>query len=119
MSVLIIVLSLYGAVLPLKLTSFVQSFMQRPGSVWVAVLARLLLAVLLWFAAPESQTPTVFKVLAVLALFVAIALPAIGAERRTKLIEYFASKPPTFMRFQCLLGVAFGAFILWSIQGSA
>jgi hypothetical protein len=114
-SALIIAMSMYGVVQPLKLTALVRRFMISPG-VWGAVAIRLLLAGLLWFSAPFSHTPLTFKVLALLTFLAAIALPIIGAARLMKLIDYLASWPPIAIRIQCLLGVALGAFLLWSLS---
>jgi len=114
-SALIMAMSIYGFVQPLKLTALVRCFMIRPG-VWGVVAIRLLLAGLLWFSAPISQTPLTFKVLAFLALLAAIALPVIGAARLIKFIDYLASWPPIAIRIQCLLGVMLGAFLLWSLS---
>ena len=112
-SAAIVALSLYGVVLPQKLIALVRGFMAGPG-VWGAAAIRVLLAVLLWFVAPVSHTPVTFKILALLALIAAVALPIIGASRLIKLIDWIASRPPLAARFQCLLGVAFGAFLIWS-----
>ena len=114
-SVLIIAMSIYGVVQPLKLTVLVRRFMISPG-VWGAVAIRLLLAGLLWFSAPFSHTPLTFKVLALLTFLAAITLPMIGAARLMKLIDYIATWPPIAIRVQCLLGVALGAFLLWSLS---
>lgn len=114
-SVVLIAISIYGVVLPLKLTVFVRSFMTGPG-VWGAVLVRLLMAIILWFSAPVSHTPIIFKGLAFLALMAAVLLPIIGAPRLIKLIDRLASWPPLVIRLQCLLGVAFGVFLLWSVS---
>ncbi len=112
---MLVALSLYGVVLPLKLTALVRCFMVGPGLLG-AVAARLLLAVLLWFSAPVAHTPTTFKFLAILVVVVAVALPLVGAERVLKLIEKMASWPSFAIRLQCVLGVAFGAFLLWSVS---
>ncbi|MEM9628768.1 MAG: hypothetical protein AAGA21_21230 [Pseudomonadota bacterium] len=114
-SVLIIAMSIYGVVQPAKLTALVRHFMISPG-VWGAVAIRLLLAGLLWFSAPFSHTPLTFKVLALLTFLAAIALPMIGAARLMKFVDYLASWPPTAIRVQCLLGIALGAFLLWSLS---
>ncbi len=114
-SVLIIAMSIYGVVQPLKLTSLARRFMISPG-VWGAVAIRVLLAGLLWFTAPISHTPLTFKVLALLTLLAAIALPIVGAARLMKFIDYLAFWPPIAIRIQCLLGVALGAFLLWSLS---
>ena len=114
-SAMIIGISLYGVVLPLKLKALFRRFMVGPG-VWGAVAIRLLMAVLLWFSAPVSHTPTTFKVLALLALVVAVALPIVGTVRLLKLMDRVASWPPMAIRLQCVLGVAFGAFLLWSVS---
>ena len=114
-STILIAISLYGVVLPLKLTVLVRGFMVGPG-VWGAVAIRILLAVLLWFSAAVSHTPTTFKVLAVLALVAAIALPMVCVVRLLKIIDRIASWPPMAIRLQCVLGAAFGAFLLWSVS---
>jgi len=114
-SALIIAMSIYGVVQPLKLMEFVRRFMISPG-VWGAVAIRLLLAGLLWLTAEVSHTPMTFKVLALLTLLAAIALPLVGAARMMKLIDYLAAWPPIAIRIQCLLGVALGAFLLWSLS---
>ncbi|MGI9434656.1 MAG: hypothetical protein ACR2Q4_07495 [Geminicoccaceae bacterium] len=115
-SVVIIAMSAYGMALPRKLISPVRNFMEWSGSVWFAALIRLLLAVLLWFTASASHTPTIFKILALVTLLVAVTLPFLGAARMIRLIDYFASWPPMAIRGQCLLGVLFGMFVLWSLS---
>jgi len=114
-SISIIAMSIYGVVQPSKLTALVRRFMISPG-VWGAVAIRLLLAWLLWFSAPFSHTPLTFKILALLTFLAAIALPMIGAARLMKFIDHLASWPPIAIRVQCLLGVALGAFLLWSLS---
>jgi hypothetical protein len=114
-SAMIIAISLYGVVLPLKLTGLVRRFMVSPG-IWGAVVIRLLFAGLLWSSAPISHTPTTFKVLALLVLLAAVALPIIGAGRLLKLIDRWASWPPIVIRLQGVIGLAFGAFLLWSVS---
>lgn len=115
LSIVILALSLYGVLLPRKLVALVRGLLAGPGF-WSAVAIRLLLAVLLWFSAPASHTPTTFKVLAVLALVAAFALPIIGELRILKLIDYLASWPTMAVRLQCVLGLAFAGFLLWSVS---
>ncbi len=114
-SLIIVLLSAYGFIQPLVLTSFVRRFMAGLG-LWVAVVARLILALLLWFSAPLSHTPVTFQVLAILALVAAIGLPIIGAQRILKLLDWVASWRQLAIRLWCLLGVGFGGFLLWSIS---
>ena len=114
-SLVIVLLSAYGVFQPSTLTSFVRRFMAGLG-LWVAVVPRLILALLLWFSAPLSHTPVTFQVLAILALFAAIALPIIGVQRILKLLDWVASWRQLAIRLCCLLGVGFGGFLLWSIS---
>lgn len=114
-SLIIVLLSTYGFFQPLNLTSFVRRFMAGLG-LWVAVVARLILALLLWFSAPLSHTPVTFQVLAILALVAAIGLPIIGVQRILKLLDWVASWRQVAIRLWCLLGVGFGGFLLWSIS---
>lgn len=115
-SLAIVLLSLYGVFHPSSLVSFVSRSMAGRFGLWVAVVARLILAVLLWFSAPLSITPTTFNVLAVVALAAAVALPVIGSQRVLMLMERVANWPTSAIRLWCLLGVAFGGFLSWSIS---
>ena len=112
---IIVLLSVYGVLQPFNLILFVRGFMEGSG-LWVAVVARIILAILLWFSDPLSLTPTAFQALAVLALVAAFALPMIGSQRILKLMEWVESWRHPAIRLWCLLGVAFGGFLLWSVS---
>ena len=116
LSIVIVVLSAYGVVLPHRLVGLVRGIASGGLVVWVGVAVRLLLAALLWLTAPVSQTPAGFKVLAALFLLAAIALPLVGRLRLERLLETLASWPPWAIRLPCLLGIAMGGFFLWSIS---
>jgi hypothetical protein len=115
LATLIVALSFWGVLFPQHLMSFVRTFMRRPGTLVFAVAIRILLAGLLWVVAPASNTPTIFEVLAGVALLAAVGIALVGSERVSKLIEYVASWPRFVVRLQCLLGVAFGLFLIWSV----
>lgn len=115
-SLVIVLLSLYGVLQPSSLVSFVRGSVSAGWGLWTGVVVRLILAVLLWFSASQSLTPTIFSVLAILMLAAAIALPVMGVQRILKLMDWFGDRPPSTMRLWCLVGVGFGAFLLWSIS---
>lgn len=114
-STLLVGLSVWGAVSPPGLVSFVRRAVNEGGMV-VAVGVRLLLAVLLWITAPMAHTPLIFRVLAFLALASAILIALIGSERVLRIIDRFASWPATVLRLQCVFGVVFGMFLIWSVS---
>ena len=116
--VVIIVLSMYGVLLPYRLVRLVRGFMTGGLGLLVAITVRLLLAALLWLTAPVSYTPTLFKAVAALMLLAAVTLPLVGLPRLIKLIEHVATWPQWAIRLQCFLGVAFGGFLLWSISSA-
>jgi len=114
-------MSLYGLLFPRKLTALVRWLMVDVGpnfGLWLAVLVRILLAALFWLTAPVSHTPTIFRVLALLALTAAVSLPIMGTERLVRLIDRVTAWPSLAIRSWCLSGVAFGVFLLWSISAA-
>lgn len=112
-SVLIVALGLYGLVSPSGITAFVRGFQAGPG-VWGGFAIRLVFAIALWLAAPASATPSAFRVLAVLALLGAVALPAMGAARFAELAKWWSEQPALAVRIWLFAAVAFGLFTLWS-----
>lgn len=116
LATLIIGLSSWGVLFPADLISFVRTFMRRNGSIVVSVAVRILLAALLWVTAPASNTPTTFNVLTGIALLAALLIAMAGSERVSRLIERLGSWPESVLRLQCLLGVALGLFLIWSVS---
>ncbi|TRW49443.1 hypothetical protein FM042_00840 [Aliidiomarina halalkaliphila] len=113
---LIVALSLWGVVTPRVIVTFVRSFMHRPMAIWVAIGIRVLLALLLWLAAPLSYTPTLFMLLAAIALLAALVLAVAGSDRVTKMIDHISTWPQQRIRLLCLFGVVFGLFLIWSLS---
>lgn len=109
-------LSLWGLLFPSGLVSFVRSFMRRPGSMVFAVAIRVLLALLLWVTAAQSNAPTTLRVLAALSLLAALGIAIAGFSRISRLMERVASWPRAVVRLLCLLGVALGLFLLWAVS---
>lgn len=115
LSVAIVVISMYGVLLPNNLIGLIRDITSGKIGLWSAVLVRLLLAVLLWFTAHISRTPTLFKILAALLFLSAIAHVMVGRARLKKFLESLGSWPPWAIRVPCLFGVAMGGFMLWAV----
>lgn len=101
--------------MPSKLVSFVRGSVNK-GGIPAAVGARVILAALLWITAPMSHTPTIFLVLAALVLAAAVVVALMGTELVMKFIDRLASWPEIVVRLPCVLGVAFGVFLIWSVS---
>ena len=115
LSVLLAVVFLYGILLPRIFIAHARGFMAGPG-LGGAVAIRLLLAVLLWFSAPVSSSPAAFRILALLMLAAALTAPMLGTARILNLIDRMACWSPDAVRLPCAVGLAFSAFMLWSVS---
>ena len=116
LSVAIVVISMYGVLLPHKLIELIRSVTSGKLGLWSAVTVRLLLAALLWFTAQVSRTPILFKILAALLFLSAIAHPIVGRARLRRFLEALGTWPPWAIRVPCLFGVAMGRFMLWAVS---
>lgn len=109
-------LSVFGVLVPHRLIQVARSLMSKsPLGLWIAVVVRVLLAALLWFTAPVSRTSLTFQTLAVLILLTAVILLMVGRNRLERFIQWLTSWPGWVIRLSCLLGVAMGVFLLWSM----
>jgi len=115
LSVALVGVSAYGVVFPYWIIDLVRSNMSRGVGLWIAVIVRLVFAALLWFTAPVSETPLLFKVVAVTFFVSAVGHQIAGRTHLKKLIEVLSTLPLWTIRFPCVLGVLLGAFLLWSI----
>ena len=113
-AVFIAVASASGVLFPAELLSFAREMVSGTG-IWWAAGARLVLAVLLWFSAPKSRTPITFRVLAILALFGATFIVVVGSEGVLEIVDWFYTWPLWAISLESLIGVAFGAFLFWTV----
>ena len=115
LSVAIVVISMYGVLLPSKLIGLIRDSTSGKLGLWSAVTVRLLLAALLWFTAHVSRTPILFKILAAVLFLSAIAHFIVGRARLRRFLESLGSWPLWAIRVPCLFGVAMGGFMLWAV----
>jgi hypothetical protein len=116
--VFMVLVGAWGFLAPSRLTELIQRFATKSG-LFVAVALRLLLAVVLWFAAPQSRAPLLLQVLAVLAVLAAVTLPFVGVDRYKALIDWWMRLSTMNQRLWSLLAVLFGATILWALLPTA
>lgn len=104
---------LYGLVSPVGYVDVARWLIARIG-VWGAAALRLVLALSLWLTAAQSATPLAFRVLAVISLGGALAVPLIGRAGIDRLIGWGSAQAPWVLRSSCALGAGLGGFLLWS-----
>lgn len=107
-------LSAYGLVSPPALFNMVRRAADGPFML-IAVGVRVLMALILWFAAPQSRHPAVFQVIAIIALLAAFAILLVGKPRIMRMIEWWATMPVGFQRAWITLGFLFGGYLVWAV----
>ena len=109
-------IGLWGISAPAGLVALTERFLKGQG-LWIAVAIRIGLAIALWFAAPNSYTPGVFRFFAAVAFFAALVLPVLGQAFLDSFVGWWTSQPGWLIRMTCLCVVTFGAFLAWSAAG--
>lgn len=115
LGVLIVALCLWGALAPARLLAWVSGVWSRPWSLWFAVGIRLLLGWALIEVAPLSRCPLAMSVLGWVAVLAAVAVLVLGRQRIDRFIAWGVARPAWLLRGWCVLGIAFGGFIVWAV----
>jgi hypothetical protein len=113
--VALLLLSVWGMVLPARLIGMVKGVLDRPDGMVIAVGARIVLGLSLIATAPMSKFPQAFQILGLIALAAAMVLPFIGRRRLSALIGWFDRIGPSFMRTWLVVGLIFGGFLLYGV----
>ena len=111
---LILALSTWGVFQPGKLMALVKSMADKPFML-IAVGTRVLLAIILWFAAPLARHPMVFQGIAIVALIAAFTMLIVGKERLLRMVDWWAERGAATLRGWMLLGLLFGGYLLWAV----
>jgi len=115
--IVVALLSLWGMAFPDRLMKMVRGAMEQSWGMPFAVGARIVLGVALLIAAPASMFPVFFKVFGWIALIAAAALPVIGLQRLLPLFDWFQRLPGLVIRLWLVVGVLFGAFVIYGVWG--
>lgn len=114
----VVLMGAWGVLAPSRLTELIQRFATKSG-LFVAVAVRLLLGLVLWFAAPQSRAPLLLQALALLAVLAAVVLPFVGVDRYKAIIDWWTTLSTAKQQLWSLLAVLFGASILWALLPTA
>ena len=88
--------------------------MDKTG-MWIATAIRAVLALGLLAAAGDSKAPTLLRILGLLILIVAIAIPILGLERHRRMIEWWLARPRMVEMLCGLVAFLFGVGLIYLI----
>lgn len=86
------------------------------GRLWLAIGIRVVLGAVFLIAAPQCRNPLVMRVLGIVALIAAAALPFLGAERLDGMVKWWGARSNAVTRTWAVVALAFGAFLIYTAQ---
>jgi len=85
-----------------------------PVGLGIGAAFRVILGILLWVASDASRTPRTFKVFGGLFVIGGLAILLLGVEGITRIWEWSVAQGDGYLRFDALIAVAMGVFLVWS-----
>ncbi len=113
--VLMASLGILGAYVP-EVFVAVVGFFQAPPILYLAAVIRMTVGVILWLAAPESRTPTFFRMLGAFIFIGGALTPFIGSAIGRSILNLWASYGHAMVRTWGLIATALGVFIIYSVM---
>lgn len=107
-----------GIVSPDRLLALVRSLQTPAGLYGIAALRLVMGATFLW-AAPVSKAPQLLGILGVITILAGLATPLFGLERFRKLLDWWGSQGPVFIRLWATLPLALGLYLAWAVLPGA
>lgn len=89
-------------------------FADKTG-MWIAATIRAILGLGLLAAAAESKAPMLLRILGVLILIVAIAMPILGLDRHRRMIDWWLARPRTVQIMCGAAAFVFGLALIYLI----
>jgi hypothetical protein len=114
-AILIGAMAIFAIVSPKRFFDQFEAF-DLPSKVWALAAVRFAMGMSFWFAAPDSGHPTVFRVFGVITVAAAVALPIVGADGMSKLINWWHHRPPAVVRAWGATATGFALFLIWSLH---
>lgn len=102
-----------GIAAPSVLVEYAR-LLQSTDALHVVAAVRILFGVIIFWAAPNSRTPRIFRALGVLIVIAGLLTPFSDVERSRAMMDWWSSRSSSFTRAALVAAVAFGLFIAYS-----
>ena len=110
---IIVAFGLLGVAQPHLITTAVLSW--RPDLLLnIAVGTRIVVGLLLFFAAPSCRLPRFTRVIGVIAFIAGIVTAVVGASRVESIVQWMSAKPSGTIRLLYVLDVVLGVILAYS-----
>ena len=110
---IIVAFGLLGVAQPHLITTAVLSW--RPDLLlYIAVGTRIVVGLLLFFAAPSCRLPRFTRVIGVIAFIAGIVTAFVGASRLESMVQWISAKPSGTIRLLYVLDIVLGALLAYS-----
>jgi hypothetical protein len=110
-------LAVFGVIVIIKpaLTHELTRLFADKSGMWTATAIRAVLGLGLLAAASDSKAPMLLRILGLLILIVAIAMPILGLERHRKMIDWWLARPRTVEMLCGAAAFVFGIGLIYLI----
>jgi hypothetical protein len=115
LSLAVAALGIMGMLFPTRLAETGKLFL-RPGGLFVAAAIRITLGAALYLAAPASRAPGTLMALGIFIIITGFITPLFGRERASRMIDWWTSKGPAFMRLWGALASILGLFLAYAVM---
>lgn len=109
---LVVLLGLVGLFAPAKFRSLFEAMTSRSRFL-AAIVLRLGVGAVLWYAADQLRFPHVTRILAVVAFAAAVGVLIMGRERLDKLVTWWLTRSDALLRVSTVFAGLFGAFLVY------
>lgn len=114
LSLLIASLGALGVASPSRLLGLVRS-LQTPSGLFFAAAFRVAVGAALLFAAPTSRAPNFLPILGIVIIVAGVITPFFGLKRYRKLLEWWSSQGPGFVRIWAAFALSSGLLLAYAI----
>jgi len=110
---IIVAIGFLGVAQPHLITTAVLSW--RPDLLlYIAVGTRIVVGLLLFFAAPSCRLPRFTRVIGAIAFIAGIVTAVVGASRLESMVQWMSAKPSGTIRLLYVLDVVLGVILAYS-----
>ncbi len=109
------VLGAVGVAYPEVYVGVIRDLLETPTGLYAAAGSRLVLGVVLFFAAPRSRAPRTLRVLGAISFAAGLVIPVVGFEGLRSQVEWFSALDPRFLRTHAVFTLGFSALLAYTL----